>query len=116
MKFKKITLFLIPLLMLTSCGLSDADISFNSDDYAIIHIFQVSFDENPEVIGEFGYYYLEKGNSLPYDVGLLYGYEDKNSLTPPTYSVIEFFTSIDPLISYDKSQIYENMDIYMRYK
>lgn len=116
MKFKKSMLFLIPLVLLTGCGENHSDISFNKEDYALIHIFEVSFDENPEVIGEFGYYYLEKGNSLPYDVGLLYGYEDKNSLTPPTYSVIEFFTSIDPLISYHQSQIYENMDIYMRYK
>lgn len=116
MNFKKVVLLFAPLLMLTGCGGSNEDISFNKDEYALIHIYEVSFDENPEVIGEFGYYYLEKGNSLPYDVGLLYGYEDRNSLTPPIYSVIEFFTSIDPLISYDRCRIYKDMDIYMRYK
>ena len=115
MKSRKLILLIAPLLMLGGCSDKPNAIDFNEDDYALIHIYQITFDENPIVVGEFGYYYLLKGKSLPLDVGELYGYTDMNSLTPPTYSIIEYFTSIDPLTVYDQSAIYEDMDIYMRY-
>lgn len=116
MKSRKLILLIAPLLMLNGCSDKPNAIDFNKDDYALIHIYQITFDEDPIVVGEFGYYYLLKGKSLPLDVGELYGYRDLNSLTPPTYSIIEYFTSIDPLTVYDQSAIYEDMDIYMRFR